>query len=60
MEEVIVRFKDGQAQITTKGFAGKACALATADLEKALGKKTADRPTEEMHKPVTTNAQVKS
>lgn len=48
-QQIIVKIVNGEAVVTTKGFKGKACALATADLEKALGKTTTDMPTAEMH-----------
>lgn len=35
------------AQVETKGFKGKACKDATADLERAMGMKTSDRNTPE-------------
>lgn len=39
---------EGEIKITTTGFKGTECLKATAALEKALGKKTADQPTTEM------------
>ncbi len=38
---------DATATVETKGFAGKACKDATAELEKAMGVKTSDRHTPE-------------
>ncbi|MDO8795374.1 MAG: DUF2997 domain-containing protein [Vicinamibacterales bacterium] len=49
MKQIIVKIENGEAVITTKGFTGKACAAATAALEKALGKTTSDMPTAEMN-----------
>ncbi len=39
---------EGEIKITTSGFKGTECLKATAELEKALGKKTSDQPTAEM------------
>lgn len=39
---ITVTIKGGTATVETKGFAGKACIDATAELEKAMGTKTAD------------------
>lgn len=39
---------EGEITITTVGFKGAECLKATAELEKALGKKTSDQPTAEM------------
>lgn len=47
MKEILVTIEDGKAQIETKGFKGKACMDATAQLEKALGVTTTDRKTPE-------------
>lgn len=43
---------NGDIVVSTKGFTGKSCQEATAQLERALGATTSDRPTAEMHKPV--------
>lgn len=45
---------EGNVEITTTGFSGPACQKATAELERALGKKTADTPTAEMRQATTT------
>lgn len=59
MLEIIVDIApDGQAQVTTKGFRGKACLAATKDLEEALGKKLQETATPEMH--LAQPAQVKA
>jgi len=50
METVIARFKGGKVTIETAGFVGTSCQEATAALEKALGEKTADRPTDEAYR----------
>jgi hypothetical protein len=39
--------QDAKTTITTKGFQGKACMDATAELEQAMGMKTDDRKTPE-------------
>ena len=50
LKEIIIEVaRDGQTQITTKGFKGKACKDATAALEKALGAVKSDTPTREYH-----------
>lgn len=55
---------NGEVQMETKGFRGKkACHIATADLEKALGQTTGDMLTAEASLPESTavaRAQVKS
>lgn len=38
---------EGNVEITTTGFTGSACQKATAELERALGRKTSDAPTAE-------------
>ena len=43
---------NGDIVVSTKGFTGKSCQEATAQLEKALGAVTSDKPTAEMHNPV--------
>jgi hypothetical protein len=40
---------NGEVQITTKGFKGRSCKEATAELEKALGAVVTDVDTPEMH-----------
>jgi hypothetical protein len=50
MQEIIVDVApDGSVVITTKGFRGKSCKEATAELEKALGTVVKDTPTPEMN-----------
>ena len=44
---ITVTITDGKAKIETRGFAGKACMDATAELEKAMGAKTSDSKTPE-------------
>lgn len=51
---IIVDVVNGKATITTKGFAGRACLAATADLERALGRKVSDTHTDEMRQTTTT------
>lgn len=49
MPQVIVTIDaTGQTTIETRGFRGRECQQATADLERALGLKTDDRVTKEM------------
>lgn len=55
MKEIIVRHSGGTAQVTTKGFKGAECLKATADLEAALGKVTANKPTSEMREQTQTH-----
>lgn len=49
MKQVIVTIDEtGDTKIETSGFHGRECQQATADLERALGIKTADAVTTEM------------
>lgn len=49
MKEVVITIDDhGKTTIATRGFHGRECQSATADLERALGVKSADTPTPEM------------
>lgn len=43
----------GVATVTSAGFSGASCTQATAALEKALGKVTADQKTPEFHQGAT-------
>lgn len=43
--------KDGSVVIETKGYSGAECEKATAELEKQLGKRTANARTADYHKP---------
>lgn len=52
-ETVTVTIVDGDVKIATRGFKGKSCLMATAELEKALGKTTADQHTPEMRETAT-------
>jgi hypothetical protein len=47
MKEITVTIMDGKATVATKGFTGKACYDATAELERAMGMRTEDRKTPE-------------
>ena len=47
--EIVVTIEDGKAKVETKGFEGKACLDATADLERAMGITTQDDKTPEFH-----------
>ena len=40
---------DGSSTVSVSGVRGKRCKDITAQVEKALGKVTADNPTQEMH-----------
>lgn len=55
-EQVVVTVEDGKTTIETKGFKGTSCLQATAALEAALGVKTSDTPTAEMHQTATSAA----
>jgi hypothetical protein len=55
----IVFDADGNASVETKGFAGKSCLEATADLERELGSVTAEKKTADFLK-VATTTQVKN
>jgi Protein of unknown function (DUF2997) len=53
---ILVTFNaDGTFEIETKGFDGRACKAATADLEHALGTVTSDRLTREAHETESRN-----
>lgn len=49
MREIHVTIENGSATVATRGFVGKACLDATAELEKAMGKTTTDQKTPEFH-----------
>lgn len=44
---ITVDIQDGKTTIETRGYTGKACMDATAELEKALGTRTSDKKTPE-------------
>lgn len=46
-QTITITIEDGKSTIETRGFSGKACMDATAELEKAMGAKTSDRKTPE-------------
>jgi hypothetical protein len=48
-EQIVVEVENGKTTVTAKGFKGTSCVAATAALEAALGEKTSDTPTAEMH-----------
>jgi Protein of unknown function (DUF2997) len=50
-ETIIIRIKPGTGRATVQplGFRGPSCLNATANVERALGKTTADDPTPDMH-----------
>lgn len=52
-QTITVTITNGTAQVTTKGFKGKACRDATKQLEAALGRTTASTPTSEYYSPIT-------
>lgn len=60
MEQVIVRFSKGKATIETTGFVGTSCQDVTADLERRLGHKTDDQPTDALYKSVEIDQQQSS
>lgn len=49
MREITVTIEGGKALVETKGFQGKACQDATAELEKAMGITVQDVKTPEFH-----------
>jgi hypothetical protein len=51
--EVIVS-PAGETQVTTRGFAGASCQVASQFLEQALGMVTTDQPTAEAHQGAAT------
>ena len=46
-KQIVVLIEGGKAEVSTTGFAGKACQDATAQLQKALGVTTTDKKTPE-------------
>lgn len=60
METVRVRIKGAKVEIKTEGFAGEACQKATENLERRLGKKVSDTPTEEMYQTAANDLQTGS
>lgn len=46
-KEITVTIQGGKAEVATRGFQGKACMDATAELEKAMGATTSDTKTPE-------------
>jgi hypothetical protein len=60
MKTITVTIWDGEAVVETTGFKGKECLAATAELEKALGKKTATTMTPESRLQATTATRVRS
>lgn len=44
--------KDGQAKVETTGFAGSECRAASQFVERALGRMSSERFTEEFYQPV--------
>ena len=46
-KQIVVLIEGGKAEVSTTGFAGKACQDATAELEKAMGLRTKDTKTPE-------------
>lgn len=49
-QQIVVEIHNGEVKIETSGFTGAKCKAETADLERALGRTTADVPTAEMKK----------
>ena len=60
MKPITVTIEDGEASVETTGFAGNECLAATAELEKALGKKTATTMTPESRLRASTAERVRS
>lgn len=60
MKTITVTIENGEASVETTGFKGKECLAATAELEKALGKKTATTMTAESRLQATTATRVRS
>jgi hypothetical protein len=60
MKTITVTIWDGEAVVDTSGFKGKECLKATAELEKALGKKTATTMTPESRLRSSTATKVRS
>lgn len=53
MKEVVITIDDqGKTKIATNGFHGRECQTATADLERSLGVKSSDQPTQELFQSV--------
>lgn len=46
-KQIEVVIEGGAATVSTRGFVGKACLDATAELEKAMGAKTSEQKTPE-------------
>ena len=60
MKTITVTIENGEASVETAGFKGKECLAATAELEKALGKKTATTMTPESRLRADTATRVRS
>ena len=60
MKTITVTIQDGEASVETAGFKGRECLKATADLEAALGKKTATTMTAESRLQSSTATRVRS
>lgn len=50
-QQIVIELDGPKSTVTTRGFVGSECQLATAAVEAALGTKTADQPTAEMYQP---------
>ena len=55
--EIIVS-PQGEATVTTQGFAGSSCRDASKFIEQALGQQTSERLTAEFHQPATVQEHV--
>jgi hypothetical protein len=60
MKTITVTIQDGEASVETSGFKGNDCLTATAELEQALGKKTATTMTPESRLRASTAERVRS
>lgn len=59
-KEIIVTFDGDAVTIETKGYAGAECEAATADVERALGVRTANVRTPEFHRAASTTARAEA
>jgi len=60
MKTIIVTIENGEASVETSGFKGKECLVATAELERSLGKATGTTMTPESRLQAHTATRVRS